>query len=87
MPKRKPKSTVTFFDLSGHPRCNERLRQFLSCLRDLLENDPDDPTPNKIRKHQLAQKFSTLRPWQIDYALILAFGRRKGRPRGRKIYS
>jgi hypothetical protein len=83
---RKPIPSPSF-DLIAHPRCNERLRQFLNCVRDLLEESTDDAVPNKIREHQLRERYPALRRWLIELALILALGRRKGRPNGRKVYS
>jgi hypothetical protein len=66
------------FAISNHPRCNERLRQLLRCLRDLLNDNT--PVPNKVRSRRIAQKYPALPAWLIAIALILASGRSPGRP-------
>ena len=78
MPRQASQSDAPF-DLSNHPRCNERLRQFQRCLRELL--DDIMPTPNKIRRRQLAEKYPALPDWLLSLAFMLAYGRQRGRPR------
>jgi hypothetical protein len=64
------------------PPSNERLDEFFACIFSLMDAQQRQDVPDKIRKHEVRLMFPRLGRKAIDVAFALAFGRRRGRPRG-----
>ncbi|MEA3148899.1 MAG: hypothetical protein QOI53_4575 [Verrucomicrobiota bacterium] len=64
------------------PPSNERLDEFFACTFYLMDVQESAVVADKVRKREIQLMFPKLGRKAIDVAFALAFGRKRGRPRG-----